>query len=325
MAVEIFSATPSTGGTARAYGSEISITAPSDIYFGKGAPGIAYFEKAGADLRVTLLDGQQVLLHDFFVIGPEGDASRLLDGVGGPVEVTGLLAPEPFQPETGTIHPAEVDQVDTGHADAGAVVTAPEAEAAAPVQAEAAPAEAEAADGAADGTGDTGGWSLGGVGLDRLAFSTALGAILGEIIVSDNGGDNSSHTEAAATTDEPTADTVDVTSLTDEVKADDGATTSETSTDTTALVADLISSDSPSIDIAALMSLDSGATTTDATSSDSSVADAATSDSSLAGGMFDSASETSGTEADSAATSSLTDSDTTLADLMQGSDDVHGA
>lgn len=324
MAVEIFSATPSTGGTARAYGSEISITAPSDIYFGKGAPGIAYFEKAGADLRVTLLDGQQVVLRDFFVIGPEGDASRLLDGVGGPVEVTGLLAPEPFQPETGTIHPVEVDPVDTGHADtghadAGAVVTAPEAEAAAPVQAEAAPAGAEAADG-------TGGWSFGGVGLDRLAFSTALGAILGEIIVSDDGGGKSSHADAASSADAPAADTADASAVTDEVHADDAATTSDTAADPAALVADLISSDSPSIDIAALMSFDSGTAVADAAAPDSSGAEAAGSDSGLAGGMFDSASELSGTDADSAATTaSLPDSDTTLADLMQGSDDVHGA
>lgn len=314
MAVEIFSATSSTGGTVRAYGSEISITAPSDVYFGKGAPGIAYYEKAGTDLRVTLLDGQQVLLHDFFVIGPEGNASRLLDGAGGPVEVTGLLAPEPFQPETGVIHPAEPDQVDTAHAEAGAVAApaAPEAEAAGAVHGEAVTEAASASDGA-------GGWTLFGVGLDKLAFATALGAILGEIIVSDGGNDHSSHADAAPAAGETAADALESASLTEATKADDTpvseVSAAESAADPASLVANLIGGESLTIDIASLLSSDSG----EAAASSQTPA----MDSSLAGGMFDSTTETPGTEADT--TPPLSESDTTLADLMQGHDDVHGA
>ncbi|MPL67210.1 hypothetical protein SDC9_12901 [bioreactor metagenome] len=317
MAVEIFSATSSTGGTVRAYGSEISITAPSDVYFGKGAPGIAYYEKAGTDLRVTLLDGQQVLLHDFFVIGPEGNASRLLDGAGGPVEVTGLLAPEPFQPETGVIHPAEPDQVDTAHAEtgaAGAAPAAPEAEAAGAVHGEAVTEAASASDGA-------GGWTLFGVGLDKLAFATALGAILGEIIVSDGGNDHSSHADAAPAAGETAADGLEPASLTEATKADDTSVSEVSAAESAAapasLVANLIGGESLTIDIASLLSADTG----EAAAAASSQTPAA--DSSLAGGMFDSTTETPGPEADT--TTPLSESDTTLADLMQGNDDVHGA
>lgn len=263
---------------------------------------------------MTLLDGQQVLLHDFFVIGPEGNASRLLDGAGGPVEVTGLLAPEPFQPETGVIHPAEPDQVDTAHAEAGAAAApaAPEAEVAGAVHGEAVTEAASASDGA-------GGWTLFGVGLDKLAFATALGAILGEIIVSDGGNDHSSHADAAPAAGETAADALESSSLTEATKADDTpvseVSAAESAADPASLVANLIGGESLTIDIASLLSSDSG----EAAASSQTPA----TDSSLAGGMFDSTTETPGAEADT--TPPLSESDTTLADLMQGHDDVHGA
>ncbi|KFI24597.1 hypothetical protein [Paenirhodobacter enshiensis] len=367
MAVEIFSATPSSGATARTYGSELSVKTGSDIYFGKGAPGIAYFEKAGADLRVTLLDGQEVMLHDFFVIGPEGNASRLLDSAGGPVEVTGLLAPEPFQPETGAIDPdRQAAHAGPNHSDNSSYSEAPaqgtpqgaaggdpsaaaatgsqtvsqSAETAAGQGAEG--SDGSASDGAAADGGGSGGWTLFGLGLDKLAFSSALGAILGEIIVSD---DNSRHTsgtaaetssaDTAATAETATADTAVVTqgSATGTGSSETAAadTTSGTSatdtalTDTTAaaeLVSSLIGDATSSIDTSALSSAASGSAGSDVTAADSSASaasasDTATTDTAEAAGATDS------TEAVLTATA-LTESEATFADLMQGGDDVYG-
>lgn len=359
MAVEIFSATPSSGATARTYGSELSVKTGSDIYFGKGAPGIAYFEKAGADLRVTLLDGQEVMLRDFFVIGPEGNASRLLDSAGGPVEVTGLLAPEPFQPETGAIDPdRQAAHAGPNHSDnssyseapaqgtpqgaaggdpSAAAATGPQtvsqsAETAAGQGAEG--SDGAASDGAAADGGGSGGWTLFGLGLDKLAFSSALGAILGEIIVSD---DNSRHTSATAagTAVTATTDTAAVTQGSTTGTGSSGAvatdTTSGTSaTDTTAaaeLVSSLIGDASSTIDTSALSSAasesaGSGVTAADssasaATASDTTASDTATTDTAEAAGATDSA------EAVLTATA-LTESEATFADLMQGGDDVYG-
>lgn len=366
MAVEIFSATPSSGATARTYGSELSVKAGSDIYFGKGAPGIAYFEKAGADLRVTLLDGQEVMLHDFFVIGPEGNASRLLDSAGGPVEVTGLLAPEPFQPETGAIDPdRQAAHAGPNHSDNSSYSEAPaqgtpqgaaggdpsaaaatgsqtvsqSAETAAGQGAEG--SDGAASDGAADG-GGSGGWTLFGLGLDKLAFSSALGAILGEIIVSD---DNSRHTsgtaaetssaDTAAAAETATADTAAVTqgSATGTGSSETAAagTTSATSatdtasTDTTAaaeLVSSLIGDATSSIDTSALSSAASGSAGSEVTAADSSASAASASDT-AATDTAEAAGATDSAEAVLTATA-LTESEATFADLMQGGDDVYG-
>lgn len=110
--VEIFTTSSgSQAGPQRVVSSDHRLAQPSDVHFGTGAAGIAFFEKSGADLRVTLLDGSKVMLRDFFVIGPEGEFSRLLDGGGsGSVEVTGLVAPEPLVPsqrDSGTQEEAE--------------------------------------------------------------------------------------------------------------------------------------------------------------------------------------------------------------------------
>ena len=51
-------------------------------------------EKSGQDLVVRLSNGETLNIENFFVIGPDGDFSRLLSSDGSPV-VTGLMAPEP--------------------------------------------------------------------------------------------------------------------------------------------------------------------------------------------------------------------------------------
>ncbi|MBM1813676.1 BapA/Bap/LapF family prefix-like domain-containing protein [Pseudosulfitobacter pseudonitzschiae] len=51
-------------------------------------------EKSGQDLVVRLSNGETLNIENFFVIGPNGDFSRLLSADGSPV-VTGLMAPEP--------------------------------------------------------------------------------------------------------------------------------------------------------------------------------------------------------------------------------------
>lgn len=98
--VEIFTVGSGQNSAAtRSVSNEIKLSTASDVYFGSAVAGIAFYEKSGADLRVTLLDGQEITLQDFFVIGPQGQYSRLLDGgANGSVEVTGLIAPEPFVP-----------------------------------------------------------------------------------------------------------------------------------------------------------------------------------------------------------------------------------
>ncbi|MBJ2149346.1 hypothetical protein [Paracoccus sp. IB05] len=98
--VEIFTAASGQSGAAtRSVSNDVRLSVPSEVYFGGGAAGVAFYEKSGADLKVTLLDGQEVMIRDFFVIGPAGEYSRLRDGgSAGAVEVTGLIAPEPFVP-----------------------------------------------------------------------------------------------------------------------------------------------------------------------------------------------------------------------------------
>lgn len=98
---EIFTSPAGGQGAATAQISDdLRLTAPSDVYFGPATPGIAFYEKTGADLAVTLLDGEMVTIRNFFAIGESGEYSRLLLGPGGEAELTGLVAPEPFVPPT---------------------------------------------------------------------------------------------------------------------------------------------------------------------------------------------------------------------------------
>ena len=98
--LEIFTTSPgSDGSVQRTESAEISLSGPQDVYFGPQTAGIAFYQKAGVDLLVTLLDGSTVRIGNFFVTSPEGTFSRLLLGPGGAVEVTALIAPEPLQPD----------------------------------------------------------------------------------------------------------------------------------------------------------------------------------------------------------------------------------
>lgn len=101
--IEIFTkASGAAGKPERSTADGVNLRTPSDVHLGTASPGIAFYEKAGADLRVTLLDGKVLMLQNFFAMGPNGEYSRLLNGEGGSVEVTGLIAPEPFVPRDDT-------------------------------------------------------------------------------------------------------------------------------------------------------------------------------------------------------------------------------
>jgi hypothetical protein len=67
-------------------------------------------DKIGADLVVRLSNGETLTIENFFVIGPDGDFSRLLSASGAPV-LTGLLGPEPDMPQdtelTAAMQPAQ--------------------------------------------------------------------------------------------------------------------------------------------------------------------------------------------------------------------------
>lgn len=171
----------------RAVGNEIALSGPSNVYFGTGAAGIAYYEKSGADLRVTLLDGQEILVRDFFVIGEMGEYSRLLDGgAAGEIEVTGLIAPEPFVPPSDT-PPATVvmdEKADT--AEPLTTETADDGEVVVEVMGEgdAQPVDETAATGggAAGGLG-----TFAGIGLDKLLFFAAYTPAIISITDDENG------------------------------------------------------------------------------------------------------------------------------------------
>lgn len=102
--IEIFRTAQGQDGAAeRVAGTEMSLDAPADIFFGETTPGIAFYEKIGSDLYVTLLDGTEVQLKNFFVIGADGSYSRLLVGANRAEEITGLVAPEPIAFSTETV------------------------------------------------------------------------------------------------------------------------------------------------------------------------------------------------------------------------------
>ncbi len=238
--VEIFTtAAGKDGGASRVVANDIRLSAPSTVHFGSGVPGVAYFEKSGADLRVTLLDGQEVLIRDFFVIGAGGEYSSLLDGgAGGEVEVTGLIAPEPFLPASE--QPTVVQTADE-------TAPAPEQK---PAEAEHRLVEVHVEDGAAGGTaavaadasageeggqagGDAEGGIFGGFGLDGLLFFASYG-LVGIHALSSSGGHSDDGAEPVTETSSETApaDTqavaAEISSLVsggeDTVSGDDGTT-----------------------------------------------------------------------------------------------------
>lgn len=175
--VEIFTVASGQSTATRVVSNELVLSAPSKIYFGSGTPGIAFFEKSGSDLKVTLLDGQEVMLRGFFGIGPAGEFSALLDGgAAGSVEVTGLIAPEPFAPAVAETAPTPVLTADRDTAPQ-APVAAQEPEAQTPEATEpSGPTVMSGGGAAAVDTAEAGGGaadipSFGGMGLDRILFA----------------------------------------------------------------------------------------------------------------------------------------------------------
>lgn len=180
--VEIF--TVAGGASARSVTNDVRLTAPSDVYFGSGVAGIAYYEKSGADLRVILLDGQEVLVRDFFVIGPAGEYSRLLDGgAAGEVEITGLLAPEPFVPPTEPTAVAEAEKAE--EAQPMAEGDSPQGEEIVVDLSGGEPAADDAAPVAGGGGGGGGVMTIAGIGLDRLLFAAASIPVSVELLDDD--------------------------------------------------------------------------------------------------------------------------------------------
>ncbi|MDQ2065359.1 hypothetical protein Q9295_03150 [Xinfangfangia sp. CPCC 101601] len=171
--IEIFTlGSGQTAGPSRSFSNEIKLSAPSDVYFGSAAAGIAFYEKSGADLRVTLLDGTEVLIRDFFVIGPQGEYSRLFDGgAAGSIEVTGLIAPEPYLPPEAQPDPAPPSD--------GALTASAPAETAE----EDSPAEPITVSAPAEGGG---GGAFAGMPLDRLLFGAAMLPSLGALLKKDD-------------------------------------------------------------------------------------------------------------------------------------------
>ena len=74
--------------------SNMSLGTPADISLARGTPAIVASDKLGSDLALSFADGKTLLVRDFFVIGEEGDFSRLLLP-NGEAFVTGLMGPEP--------------------------------------------------------------------------------------------------------------------------------------------------------------------------------------------------------------------------------------
>lgn len=147
MAVTV-GVTTQTKGTEQASAASVSsrrvLAEPSDVSV--GAP-ILGTEKAGQDLVVRLANGETQTIENFFVIGPDGDFSRLLSVSGTPV-VTGLMAPEPDIPQDSEF--TQAMQTQQGVATAGV-------------------ASAEAED---DGAGSAGDW-------DNTALFAGAGFSLG--------------------------------------------------------------------------------------------------------------------------------------------------
>lgn len=188
LMIEIFTTVAGdSNSTARVFSNDIRIGKPSDVHFGSGAAGIAFYEKSGADLKVTLLDGQEVMIRDFFVIGEAGQYSRLRDGgASGDIEVTGLIAPEPYVPPgvtqtatTDSVLP-EADSVSTGALSDPEALPAPAAAAAAGDGGGAAPAST-VPQGAASSAGNT----FGGISFDQIAFGLSMLPAAGLILRSD--------------------------------------------------------------------------------------------------------------------------------------------
>lgn len=73
--------------------SHLSLETSTDFSLPQSTGGIAGLTKLGADLNILMANGDNVDILDFFVIGDDGEFSRLLSD-DGEVVVTGLMVPE---------------------------------------------------------------------------------------------------------------------------------------------------------------------------------------------------------------------------------------
>ncbi|NPD17285.1 hypothetical protein HOY34_19030 [Xinfangfangia sp. D13-10-4-6] len=237
--VEIFSmASGQSGAATRSVSNDIRLTTPSDVYFGSGAAGVAFYEKSGADLKVTLLDGQEVVIRDFFVIGAAGEYSRLRDGgSAGAIEVTGLIAPEPFVPPEATPQTA-VAEVEQKAQTTTPSVALRDGETVIDVNVDSGEAAGSAADagssGGASPEGAGGPGFFAGIALDRAVFGAAMIPAVAVMLRANN--DNNALDTPQVTSDpspEPSSEA-------DETVAVDQRTTGEDMTTVDPDIADLL-------------------------------------------------------------------------------------
>ncbi|MFY1713547.1 hypothetical protein J3366_18895 [Tritonibacter mobilis] len=72
----------------------LKLSAPERVSLDSTHSEISDLVKSGRDLSVVFADGQRVFIEDFFVVGPEGGFSTLVDSTGE-IVVSGLQVPEP--------------------------------------------------------------------------------------------------------------------------------------------------------------------------------------------------------------------------------------
>ncbi|ATG46183.1 hypothetical protein CEW89_00510 [Celeribacter ethanolicus] len=82
------------GESQRQVASRLSLEEPQQLFLSVSAQDISGYEKIGTDLTVEFASGDSLYVDDFFVMGENGDYSRLVTQAGD-VLVTGLMAPEP--------------------------------------------------------------------------------------------------------------------------------------------------------------------------------------------------------------------------------------
>ena len=167
----------------------LQLSVPTDITLSQGNAAIRGYEKHGADLVLQLADGQALTAENFFVIGENGDFSRLI-AQNGEIVATGLLVPEP---EQGFETPTDLETSEgfAAPSSEGTVDTA------ARPNSDPAPVEASAASGS--------GWArpamLAGVGL------TSGAALLGQGSANENTTSAAASDESATTEASPHSDT----------------------------------------------------------------------------------------------------------------------
>lgn len=82
-----------TGSSLSKVLSQLSLDIPKTVSLDPATARVVGFDKAGTDLTVAFADGETLHIENFFVIGPDGDFSRLISPSGETI-VTGLMGPE---------------------------------------------------------------------------------------------------------------------------------------------------------------------------------------------------------------------------------------